>query len=360
MRYRIGCLAVLALALAATAAVPAAAHSRDTFAQINLASDVPGFAHVTDANLVNAWGLAAGPATPLWVANNHSNTSTLYSGANGVDPFSVSPLVVSISDSPTGLVFNGSPGFVVSDGKGHSASAPFIFSTESGQIVAWSPTVPPPPPSKLGFTVVTTPGAVYKGLAIGAFDGHMMLYATDFHDGRIDVFNDSFAPQSLPGSFTDSKIPAGFAPFGIQEIGNRLVVTYAKQDADAMDDSAGPGNGFVDIFTNGGKLVRRLVRHGALNSPWGIAVAPRHFGHLGRTLLIGNFGDGAINAYNPRNGHFVGTLRDGLGEQLHIDGLWALRPGDRTTGPRDSIVFSAGPDGENHGLLGLLLPSGRR
>jgi uncharacterized protein (TIGR03118 family) len=343
--------------VAAAAAFPATAaahhhHGRglDGYHQRNLVADTPGAAEQTDPNLVNAWGLAFGPTTPAWVADNGTDVSTLYRGATDATPaVSVLPLVVSIPEgAPTGLVYNGGPGFVVHSGTA-SGPALFLFSSEAGVISGWSPDVPAPG-STAAQVAATVPGAVFKGLAI---DGSR-LYATDFHNGRVDVWDDTFAPVDKPGAFTDPKLPKGFAPFGIQTVGGKLVVTYAKQDAAAQDDLHGRGLGFVDVYSARGKLLHRLVSRGRLNAPWGIALAPKHFGRAGGDLLIGNFGDGRINAFNPKNGRFLGALRGNHGRTLKIDGLWALEFGNGVIGNRNTLLFTAGPKDESHGLFGAL------
>jgi uncharacterized protein (TIGR03118 family) len=207
-------------------------------------------------------------------------------------------------------------------------------------------------------TVATTPGAIYKGLAIATKHGTTMLYAANFHAGTIDVFNDSFAPVTVPGGFVDPNLPAGFAPFNVQEIAGRLVVAYAKQDADAEDEVAGPGLGYVDVFDTSGQLLRRLISQGQLNAPWGLAVAPRHFGPFSGDLLVGNFGDGAINAYDPRTGDFRGALMNKDGNRILINGLWALRFGNGVIGTPQTLLFTAGIADEEHGLFGEIVVRG--
>jgi uncharacterized protein (TIGR03118 family) len=351
-------LALLALPAGALADHGRGHHRGGAFRQINLVSNVPGMAQLTDPDLKNAWGLAAGPTTPLWVADNGTDKATLYPGSVNGSPITKAGFTVGIpGGAPTGQVFNPTSGFVVSDGAGHSGPALFLFSSESGNITGWNPAVPPPPPSPTAQTGASTPGAVYKGLALAFRGGQPFLYATDFHNGRVAVFDSHFAPVQTPGGFTDSHIPAGFAPFGIQEIAGFLVVTYAKQDADAEDDVSGPGNGFVDVYTPGGFLLKRLAAHGALNSPWGLVLAPSGFGRFSHALLVGNFGDGRINAYSPFRGRFLGQLSSKQGP-ITIDGLWGLRFGNGVTGgPRD-LLFSAGPNDEADGLLGKIVPKG--
>jgi uncharacterized protein (TIGR03118 family) len=331
--------AALLVGLGILAAAPAAgARAPNAYTRVDLVSDQPGHARITDPNLVNAWGLAAGPSTPIWVADNGTDVATLYSGGLGGSAPKIMPLVVKIpGGAPTGQVFNGSSAF---------GGAHFIFSSEAGRITAWSN-------GTSARTEVTRKGAIYKGLAIA---GHR-LYATDFHHGRVDVFGSDFGRIEHPG-FRDRRLPPHYAPFGIQRIGHRIVVSYAKQDADREDDVGGAGQGFVDVYSRRGHLIRRLVKRGRLDSPWGLVRAPRSFGAFGGSLLVGNFGDGAINAYNPRTGAFRGRLRSSAGHPITIPGLWGLQFGNGAFGGRRGLVFSAGPADEQHGLLGVITASG--
>jgi uncharacterized protein (TIGR03118 family) len=355
-----GALAVVATVGMALAPPTASAHPDRSgrglghYAQRDLVSDVPGAAEIHDASLVNAWGLAFGPATPAWVADNGTDVSTLYSGAVGSTPVTQVPLTVSIpGGAPTGTVFNGSTGFVVGSGTS-SGPARFLFSSEAGTITGWNPAVPPPAPSTQAQTAVTVPGAIYKGLAIADTASGPQLYATDFHGGKVDVWDASFAPVRRPGAFQDAAIPQGYAPFGIQAVNGGIVVTYARQDADAEDDVAGPGKGFVDVYDTAGKLLRRFARRGPLNAPWGIALAPQGFGRASGAMLIGNFGNGRINAYDPVSARFLGALRGTDGRRIAIDGLWALEFGNGVIGTPQTLLFTAGPSDEAHGLFGAL------
>jgi uncharacterized protein (TIGR03118 family) len=237
-----------------------------------------------------------------------------------------------------------------------------MWATESGTIRGWNPNVPPPPFSTHSFVVVNRSGvdAIYKGLALARMGSRHRLYATDFHNARVDVFNGKFNLVTPPGAFVDPRIPSGFAPFGIRNIHGVLFVTYAKQDADREDDVAGQGLGFVDAFDKSGHLLERVATRGQLNSPWGLAKAPASFGPFGGDLLVGNFGDGRINVFQPQpDGTFelVGPVRTADGKRLVIDGLWALSFGnDAAAGSKDTLFFTAGPDDETHGLFGTIEP----
>ena len=348
-----GALAALVIIVAMVPAVAAATRGlqhHTVYVQKNLVSDLNGVARITDPNLVNPWGLAAGPSTPLWIADNGTDVSTLYSGGVHESIPKILPLVVAIpGGAPSGLVFNATTDFVIHSGA-VSAPAKFIFDSEAGVIAAWSPLVPPSSPAQAKFT--SPDGAVFKGLAIASTSGGSFLYATDFHNGVIDVFDKNFNKVTLSGTFTDSKIPAGFAPFGIQLLNGRLYVTYAKQDADKHDDVAGPGNGFVDVYGTSGHLLHRLISHGDLNSPWGLAIPPNGFGVFSHDLLVGNFGDGAIHVYDPNTGALRGQLMNRDGNPILIDSLWGLRFGNGVIGTRRTLLFTAGIGGEGHGLFG--------
>jgi uncharacterized protein (TIGR03118 family) len=335
-------LAVVIAALFAT--VPLQAAEENSYTVTPLVSDQPGVAPVTDPNLVNAWGLAASAASPWWVADNETSVSTLYNGNTG-QPV---PLVVSVgTDSgPTGVVFNGGSGFVVTNGT-QSGPARFIFDGEDGVLRGWNMGVDGTHALVAG---TGDPDAIFKGLAIA----DNKLYAADFHNNEVAVFDSTW---NIVDRFTDPGLPDGYAPFGIQTLGGNIFVTFAKQDADAEDEVAGQGRGFVDEFDTSGNLLRRVAQHGQLNAPWGLALAPSDFGRFSGDLLVGNFGDGQINAYElGANGQYEhrGELRED-GHQITIDGLWALGFGNgANAGPRNTLFFTAGPDEESHGLFGKI------
>jgi uncharacterized protein (TIGR03118 family) len=339
------------------------------YLQHNLISDGSVPADITHANLVNAWGLVSGPTTPWWTANNGTGTTTLYNVGTGtiVTDFTV-PGAGGAQGNPTGLVFNGGTGFVVNNGVGSPAAARFIFSSEDGTISAFkgAPIVTVVPNAQ-----APAHGAIYKGLAIDSATAGHFLYATDFHNGKVDIFDSSFHAVTISGSFTDPNLPAGFAPFGIQNINGTIYVTYALQDEDQEDDVAGPGNGYVDAYDTSGNLIRRVASAGELNSPWGLALAPANFGRFGGDLLVGNFGDGRIHAFDPaqltETGEFeaVGLMHSASGKPVQIDGLWALQfgHGAAANGATSKLFFTAGPDHEDHGLFGTLVnvpPPGRQ
>ncbi len=328
-------------------------HARNAYVVTNLVSDGSVAAAHVDPNLVNGWGITAGPTTPWWVSDNGMDRSTLYDGTGAAKP-----IVVSVAGGPTGDVFNGTPDFVVSAG-GASAPARFLFATEGGTIQGWNPGVPPPATSMMATVGAdrSNVGAVYKGLAIGQVGSANFLYATDFHNGRVDVFNGTFALQSWAGAFTDPHLPAGYAPFGIQNLGGRLFVTFAKQDAAAHDEVDGAGFGFVDVFGTDGTFQGRVATRDDLNAPWGLAWAPAGFGRFSGDLLVGNFGDGRINAF-AWDGHEWegrGTLKGMNHRPITIDGLWGIGFGNGSgSGPTTTLYFAAGPGGEAHGLFGSI------
>jgi uncharacterized protein (TIGR03118 family) len=319
-----------------------------TYQQHNLVSDLPGLADRVDPNLVNPWGIASGPATPFWIANNHTSNSGVYDG-NGAP----TRAAVAILGAPTGIVFNPTTDFVLTPGQ----PAKWLFATEDGTIAAWNS----------GAAAVTKAdlsalGTVYKGLALGSSGGKNYLYAANFSAGRVDVFDANFVPVALAGTFTDPNLPASFAPFNVQNIAGKLYVTYALPDAARHDDVSGPGNGYVDVFDTDGTLLQRLISQGPLNSPWGVVLAPAGFGGFGGALLVGNFGDGRINAFYPTTGTWLGALQNPSGVAISIDGLWGLTFGNgNQAGDTHTLYFTAGIAGsgavEDHGLFGSIAPS---
>jgi uncharacterized protein (TIGR03118 family) len=353
---RLAASAIIAAA-AVVVAAPLHAAEKNAYTAKVLVSDEPTPGATTDPNLVNAWGLASSASSPWWVADNETDKSTLYTGAGAIVP-----LVVSVPGAPTGLVFNGTSSFVVSAG-GASGPARFIFATESGTIRGWNPGVPPQPPmtnskeTEVGVDS-SAAGAIYKGLAIAQTATGPRLYAADFHNAKVDVYNGSFVLQSWTGAFVDPGIPDGFAPFGIQTLNGMIFVTYAKQDADAGDEIAGEGLGFVSAFGTDGSFLGRVASGDDLNAPWGLAWAPATgFGRFSGDLLVGNFGDGRINAYAWTSSGWEarGHLKTANHLPLAVDGLWGIGFGNGAgSGPTTTLYFAAGPDDEEHGLFGSI------
>jgi uncharacterized protein (TIGR03118 family) len=326
---------------------------QSSFTVTALVSDGVVPAAHTDPNLKNPWGVTFNPKGFVWVADNGTNVATLYDG-NGVPQ----SLVVTIPDgkngsaSPTGIVFNGTQSFTVTE-NGESGVAAFIFTGEGGTITAWAPAVGP----TNAFVMYDdgTGGAVYKGVALAAMNGNNFLYATDFHNNKIDVFNTTFTKVAMPGAFADPAIPAGFAPFGIQAIGSNLFVTYAMQDAAKHDDVAGAGLGMVDVYDTAGNLKQRFATGAPLNAPWGIAQAPGNFGSMSGAILIGNFGDGTINAFNASSGQSMGPLNGPNGSPIVEHGVWGIAFGnDLSNQPSNTLFFAAGPNDEADGVYGRI------
>lgn len=323
----------------------------NSFVQKNLVSDISGLAATTDPDLVNPWGIALSATSPFWISDNGTGLATLYNGSGA--KFG---LVVTIPPPAGGLPPAAPTGQVFNPNAANFQGAHFIFATEDGTISGWSSG------TNAILMVDNSPaGAIYKGLAIYTNGSQGLLYATDFHNGKIDVFDSNFNPVSLGGAFTDPTLPAGYAPFNIQNIGGHLYVTYALQDATGHDDVAGAGHGFVDVFDTNGNLIQRLISNGPLNSPWGMAVAPTGFGDFGGDLLVGNFGDGTINVFNAFTGVYLATLDDSSGDPLTNLGLWGLTFGNGGNGgDSGTLYFTAGIPGpdqvEDHGLFGSIAP----
>lgn len=308
-----------------------------------LVSDQAGKAPVTDPNLVNAWGLAQAPGGPAWVSDNGTNLSTVYNRTTGA----ISNIVVNIPlGFPTGMVFTPSSlGFTITE-NGVSGPAAFIFDTESGAIEGWSSSVD-------GANAVIAvdnsgAGAVYKGLAVDNSAG--LLYAANFAQNKVEVYNNQF---QLVKSFTDKSLPKRYAPFNVVDIGGTLYVSFAERDKAHHDEIDGPGLGYVDTFDTNGKLLKHLIAQGPLNAPWGMAMAPASFGAFSGDLLVGNFGDGWINVFDPSTGTQLGSLMNAKGSPIVISGLWALDSGPGS----NQVNYSAGPKKESHGAFGIITPN---
>jgi len=347
-------IVAIVAALLVVGTAPAAPPS-DRYTVTPLVSNNPDLAPTVDANLQNAWGLSRGATSPWWIADNGDDKTSVYSGSGtlfkpgGLD-------AQDVPGAPTGTVFSGISGqFQVGTQSDPTTlgTSNFIFDSEDGTISAWRGA-----PAALVTADLSSSGAVFKGLAISNGAPGPRLYATDFANGRVDVFDGGWNDITTPGSFVDPKLPKHFAPFGIQTIGDRVFVTYAKQEPGSEDEAHGRGLGAVDVYDLNGNLLRRVATHGQLNAPWGLAWAPSSFGRFGGDLLVGNFADGQINAYEEMpNGHFEhrGTLRAAHDGKLTIDGLWALEFGNAgNNGDPNTLFFPAGPNDEADGLFGTI------
>jgi uncharacterized protein (TIGR03118 family) len=317
----------------------------DSYQQTNLVSNVPGLAATTDPNLQNPWGESNSPTSPFWISNQGSGTATLYNGAGAITPLVVtipagsSPLTG--PSGPTGQVFNGSTGFAV-----NGTASSFIFDTLNGTVDAWN--------GSAGTTAVqeaSTPGAIYTGLTQATSGSSTYLYAAD-STGSIRVFDSNWnnvTSTTFAGKFVDPHAVAGFVPFNVQLVGSLLYVTYASLTAMG---TANPG-GYIDVFNTNGTFVERFATGGPLDAPWGITIAPSSFGQYSNDLLVGNFGDGQILAYNPTTGAYLGTLDGANGQPLTNDFLWSLvtRTGGTDVDP-NAVYFTAGIDDQTDGLFG--------
>jgi uncharacterized protein (TIGR03118 family) len=313
----------------------------DSFSQTNLVSDVPGLAKTTDPNLKNAWGVSFAPTSPFWISNQGSGNTTLYDGAGNIVPLVVTIPGGGPPSGPTGQVFNGTPGFVLPNGN----TAVFIFDTLNGTIAGWNGGA-----GTTAVQVASSAGAIFTGLALGNAGGANYLYAAD-NTGQIRVFDSSFHPVTLTGNFTDPNAIKGYAPFNVQLIGSNLYVTYAQITALGV---AAPGStGYIDVFNTDGDFLKRLTTGGSLNAPWGLTLAPAGFGSFGNDLLVGNFGNGEILAFNPSTGAFLGTIDGVNGQPLVNDFLWALdfRTGGANVDP-NALYFTAGINNQADGLFG--------
>jgi len=329
---------------------------------------VVGTSTVIDANLQNPWGIAFAPGQPVWIADNNSNLSTLYSGTGAIETnevtgsadagISIPASAAGVQANPTGQVYNASGGFLIPTSKGQE-TALFIFDGEGGTLSAWA--------QDSGATAVTAyddgvangaDHAVYKGLATGSVNGVSYLYATDLHNNKIDVFDTNFTkPSAMQGKFIDPHMPAGFVPFGIVALTGQLYVTYAMQDSAKHDEVTGAGLGYVDIFDLSGNFMSRFASAGELNAPWGIAVAPSGFGTLQGDVLIGNFGDGHINIFSPE-GTSMGSLSVTNGGTVAIPGMWSLVFGNGDPDkPATTLFYTAGFADQTGGVFGSIAPS---
>ena len=342
--------AALTFGLALSAAVGA---DPGNYIVHNLVSNQPGVADHQDTNLQNAWGIVFGPTTPVWVSDNTSGVATIYDGHGNTI---LAPVTIP-GGANTGITFNPSASdFQISCGSPATVGpAVFLWATENGIIAAWK--------GNCGSTAVTipataTPNGVYKGIAIAGDGGtHFRLFAADLFNGKIQVFDSNFKATTAPGGFVDPNLPPGFAPFNILALQGNLYVAYAFHVAGDHDETAGRGLGIVDVFDADGFLIERVATGGKLNAPWGMAIAPADFGKFSGMLLVGNFGDGTINAFDTKNNTFAGQLRSGNGQVLTIDGLWGIAFGNNfRSQPANTLFFAAGPNGESDGLYGTIVP----
>jgi uncharacterized protein (TIGR03118 family) len=355
----------------ASAPMPTPTPTTPGFTDTALVSNGTGVVATTtiiDANLQNPWGIAFAPGQPIWIADNNSNLSTLYSGTGTIETAAVTgsndtgiaipASAAAVQANPTGQVYNGTGGFMIATSKGQE-SALFIFDGEGGTLAAWAP--------DSGATAVTAyddgiangaDHAVYKGLALGAVNGTNYLYATDLHNNKIDVFDTTFSkPAAMQGLFVDPDMAAGFVPFGIAALNDKLYVSYAMQDTAMHDEVTGTGLGYVDTYDFSGNFLGRVVSAGALNAPWGMAIAPSGFGSLAGDLLVGNFGDGHINIYSA-SGASVGALSVSNGGVVAIPGLWSLVFGNGDSDkPTTTLFYTAGFTDQTDGVLGSIAPS---
>ena len=349
--------AISSIALAALAVSTGTLRADNSYVQTNLVSDVSGTAARTDSRIVNAWGIDYGPGGPWWVNTNGTGLSIVLDAKGNPYP-AATPIVVTVPpppgqqgpSKPTSVVFNSTSDFKL-DATNKSV---FLFATEDGTISGWNSTVNGGAPV---VKINNSGNAIYKGAAIGQISGKSALYAANFHQNRVEVYDASFNPITTlrATAFRDAQIPSGFAPFNVQSIAGDILVAYAKQDQDAEDDVAGDGLGYVDVFTTQGVLVLRLQHGKWMNAPWGFALAPGNFGRLSGRLLVGQFGSGQIAAFSTRTGAFEGFMRGPHGKVVQIDGLWGLKFGDGgVAGPRNVLYFAAGINDEKHGLFGAI------
>jgi uncharacterized protein (TIGR03118 family) len=352
----------LSIALVGLFSLPTtlAAQQPQHYTQTNLVSDTPGMAAVTDPNLVNPWGMSRSSGSPWWISDNGTGLTTLY-GATGTPASLVVTIPPADSSSgqggtPTGQIYNGTSGFLLAPG----FPARFIFVTEDGTVSGWNPGVNA---TSAVIMVNTKSASVFKGVAVATVVDSTLgslnfLYVADFRKGHVNVYDTNFHRIPLgEDAFQDERIPRGFAPFNIQNIGGNLYVAFAEQDSEKHDEVDGAGLGYVDVFSPTGRLLHRLQSGQWFNAPWGIAQASGDFGAYSHDILVGQFGSGQILVFDPVTGYYKGNLVDSANAPIVIEGLWGLAFGSGTgSGPANSLYFTAGPGGEQHGLFGTITP----
>jgi uncharacterized protein (TIGR03118 family) len=319
------------------------------YAQTNLVGNLAGEGNHTDAQLSNPWGIAFLAGQPFWIADNNGGTSTLYDDQGNKQAGTIGIPVAAINPCPTGC-----PTGIVANASADFGGSDFIFDTEDGIVASWA----------TGANAVvafdnSASAAVYKGLALVNDGTGNFLLAANFRTGQIDVFDRTFALTNLAGSFTDPSLQAGFAPHGVKVIGNQVFVAYAMQDAAKHDAVPGAGSGVIDIFDVNGNFVKTFASGGTLNAPWGVVAAPAAFGTFSNAILVGNFGDGTISAFNAASGAAMGQVMDANNAAIKNPGLWDLVFGAGGTGDPDTLYFTAGGSDQTHGLFATIVPAAK-
>lgn len=346
-------LGAVVIALAVLVSASTVAHAA-SYKPAFLTSDQTGTAPNIDPKLINPWGISFSGTGDFWISDNNSGVSTLYN-STGV-PNSLIVTIPSASGTgtgaPTGTVFNGTTGFTITQ-NGHSGVASFLFDSEDGVITGWNPTVNP----TVAVIAVnnSSSSAVYKAMELANNGTANFLYVCNFFSGKIEVYDQTFKLTTLAGSFTDPTLPHGFAPHNIRNINGQLFVAYAKQNATKTDAVTGAGLGVVDVFDLNGNFVKRFAFKGKLNAPWGLALATANFGTFSNDVLVGNLGDGTVNAFDPTTGASLGTLSNAAGKPIKLSGLWGLMFGNGGMGGlKDTLYFTSGPSAYAHGRFGSI------
>ena len=362
-RGRVQMFAVLFTVGMALLMQPAAAQKDNAYVVTNLVADnpedYPEGTVALDSNLINGWGLSAGPTTPWWVSSADGLVARIYNTSGPT--VGIVGLTVSVSGNPTGQVFSAGTGFPITTTEGGTTTVParFIFAAEDGSISGWNGVLVPITQARVGLPAAG--GASFKGLALAQTASGDFLYAADFHNAKVDIIDSTWKvlepPDISADAFKDPTLPAGYAPFGIQNINGRIFVAFALQNDEADEEIAGAGLGYVSVFDTAGTFIARVASQGPLNAPWGMALAPTGFGRFSGNLLVGNFGDGRINAYNFETFEPRGHLKGAGQKPIVIDGLWGIAFGHGAgtgSGAVNELYFAAGPEEEEHGLFGKI------